>query len=224
MNRKKALLEDLKKIEERFPKLRYRWLEKSKYMAISGEIDICDFKGAYWDTFNMTIIVGKDYPHEIPLVKENGNKIPRKDDRHISEDGICCVDIHHNLLKWTNRGIRISDFISKKVYPYLANQLYYDEKGEFANGEWSHHFSGVKQFYAEELNLSDPILIIDFLERIINKNIPNRNDPCICKVTKYKKCQHKASIDFLETLKKELLQQDLESFRNELGTASTVHQ
>jgi hypothetical protein len=156
---------DFRLAQDIFPKLRYEWLEKYKLWLISGELDICS-QGDYWGTFKINITVSKSYPYCIPLVKEVSTIIPRIEERHISKDGICCLDIDHNLIFMSKKGITLINFIKDIVYPFFANQLFYDQNGEYARGEFKHHFEGIKQFYAEELDIKTKELAIAILESV----------------------------------------------------------
>ena len=209
MNRKK-LIKDIENIKEYFPKLFYSVVEDKK--LILGDIDICDSKGYYWNTFKIAILIPETYPYGSPTLHEISEIIPRNIDRHISNEGVCCVDIGHELLYWSNRGISIFEFIREKVYPFLANQLYYEKEGEYANGEYMHNDLGVRQFYKDRLNLVDTEIILDFLSRILSNNLPGRNDYCLCKSgEKYKNCHYEA-LNFLKAVGNEQVRKDIKLF------------
>jgi len=194
-----------------FPKLNCVWNSKNNFWAIYGELDICDQEGDYWNTFKIVVYVPKTYPYCIPLVKEKSEIVDREDDWHINEEGLCCVDIIHNLLFQQRKGINISDFLKFKVYPYFANQVYKKNFGTYAAGEYMHHFNGIKQFYVEDLRIGDVHLAIKILKMILNNRLPGRNDECPCGGGKFKNC-HWSSIDFLKSISKEQLRSDLVEF------------
>lgn len=204
------LKKDLEEVKNFFPKLVY--CTNKDLRCLKGKLDICDTKGQYWDSFEIAIEIPKNYPHGVPIVLELSDNIDRDDDRHISQEGFCCVDITHELLFQAKRGIKMIDFIKVQVYPYLANQLYFDSVGEYANGEYQHHFDGVKQFYKEKLGLTDPKIIIALLELIIDNKLSSRNSPCPCGGTKIKNC-HENEVKFLKSVGKKQLQDDLRGFQ-----------
>lgn len=216
MKASKLLEKDAKEVVERFPKLKLIYNSQHEMWLLEGELDICDKKGDYWETFKIAIIISKNYPYDIPIVLERSKIIPREKDRHISKEGICCLDIEHRLLQMSRRGIRLSDFVTNKVYPYFANQLYYNEKGHYAGEEYAHHFEGVKQFYAESLDIPEAKDAILFLERVISNQLPGRNDDCICGKKKFKHC-HLESVEFLKSLGMDRLQKDIEGFKELLN-------
>ena len=111
------------------------------------------------------------------------------------------------------RGINLSDFIKDIVYPFLANQLYFEKEGEYANGEWEHRDEGIIQFYRSQLDIQNNQLEILILNAILNNRIPARNEPCICKQKKFKKC-HYESVQFLKNLGNYRLREDLKIFNS----------
>ena len=205
------LQKDIQAAMELFPKLKFKYNSESKDFFLIGTIDICDTKGNYWDSFEVLIIIEKGYPYTIPILIETSNKIPRCEDRHISEEGICCLDIPHNILLMEKRGINLASFIRTKIYPYFANQLYFNKEGKYASGEWLHDDDGIIQFYKTVLRIEDKTLAINIINSILNNNIPHRNDPCLCKKDKFKRC-HYDSVILLKDLGKERLVKDLEIF------------
>lgn len=211
-NKKTLFEKDFAAICDLYPKLRYSRDEDNKRWLILGELDICDATGIYWDTFNILIIVQSPYLAKVPEVFELSDIIPRTDDWHISKSGECCLDIPHNLKLAFQRGMRLGDFISEKVYPYFANQLHRLSHSDYAGEEYDHRFEGVIQYYNEELQLSNSILAIRFIKSILEKHVPGRNDQCICgSGIKTKKC-HLASIQTLIELGDKVLHQDLMNF------------
>lgn len=215
MTLSKLLETDLKEVSEIFPKLKYFWNAKSETWFLKGELDICDDAANYWGTYEITILIPRGYPFCIPLVKEDSTKIPREDYRHISKEGYCCLDIEHNLLHMSRKGILVVDFIRQKVYPYFANQLYYDKHGYYAGEEYAHHFAGVKQFYMESLGLIDNNSTIAILNFSLSKPHRERNAKCPCGSQKKFKYCHLESVVFLSTLGRERLLKDLEFFKDD---------
>ncbi len=212
MGRDQTIIKDIANVQDRFPKLKSRWNSKHEVWILEGDFDICDTKGFYWDTFVIAILLDKKYPFSVPVVVEKSEKIPRNIDRHISESGLCCLDIEHNLLRMAQKGIILSDFIERKVYPYFANQLYFEQEGCYAGEEYAHRFEGVKQFYEQDLKISSIDLAICFIEGILSNRNPARNALCTCgSGIKFKKC-HLSSVEFLKQVGRDQLNKDLSGF------------
>ncbi len=163
---------DIENIQKQFPNL---YLEGN---FVKGEINVCavydgkklihnpdqNNKQRYQNTFVKDV-------YEIKIdcanrkVYETGNRIEKIADRHIYDDGSCCLELSMPEQK------KLSDFIRCFVCPFFVWQAYYEQYNEVPPwGEWSHGIEGIKEFY-------DSI-----------KNI-GRNDRCICgSGKKYKIC------------------------------------
>ncbi|MEM8969918.1 MAG: SEC-C metal-binding domain-containing protein [Bacteroidota bacterium] len=216
MRRKVSPEKDIAEALGQFPKLSKHFDSSTNTWLLAGDLDICDSQGEYWNTFNILILIPNTYPYCVPQVIEKSTLIPRDTNRHISEEGICCLDMDHKLLHMASRGIRLVDFIVEKVYPFFANQLYYDENKEkkYAGEEYEHHFAGVRQFYAEDLNIADVHLAVKVIEMVLANSIPGRNDRCICESgQKFKWC-HAEAFALLKTLPTDRLKKDLYSFKD----------
>lgn len=203
---------DFEKVTQLFPKLKYKWDEKSKNWILYGEMDICDEVGDYWNSFEIKIYISKSYPFCIPLVQEKSKSIKREADWHIDDQGFCCVEIEHKLQILKIRGVDIVNFIKLKIYPYFANQLYRQNKGIYAAGEYGHGFEGIKQFYEEDLNIKSIDLAINIIKKVIANQFPGRNESCPCGNGKFKNC-HLRSVELLKSISKKQLIEDLGNFQ-----------
>ncbi|NOQ71168.1 MAG: hypothetical protein GQ574_04140 [Crocinitomix sp.] len=217
MKQKTQLKKDLANVKETFPKLVFKETRKQDFLI--GDIDISDTDGNYFATYKVKIIVPVKYPHGVPKLIEISKLIPRDDDRHIDKNGICCVNMEHELILLARRKLLLFDFIKDQVYPYLANQQFFDKNKKFAGDEYPHFFEGIIKFYSEKLDLTNHTLSIKFLEAILNNQIPSRNDVCLCgekssngKYLKIKNC-HQDTVDFLKSVGQEQLKKDLKGFK-----------
>jgi hypothetical protein len=217
-----VLERDLKKFLEIYPRFFYKECYGKEFSILSGEIDICDTAENYLDSFDIEVLIQTNkYPLCIPIVREISKKIERTEEWHISTEGICCLDIDHKLVNQAKRGINLLDFYQNKIYPYFANTIYRMKFGKYSNGEYSHFFRGVQQFYMEKFNLSDGQIIVRILEIILNGKIPMRNDrPCICGEDKKFKYCHIEMVGFLKSLSRERLTSDLDGFKEILAKSA----
>ncbi len=195
--------------QEFFPKLTYRC--GKKLLCVSGELDISDKDGNYWGTFKIKIRLPHFYPYCVPSLYEVSTIIPRDDDYHIDKNGLCCVDIDHKLLAHSKRGLNIQTFLIKWAYPYFANQLYKLKENKYAGREYEHRFAGIRQFYSEDLKLTETGAV-KIIKTILSKMNDGRNDLCPCgSGTKFKKC-HWHAFEFLKSIDKSVLVSDLLQF------------
>ncbi|MEM8970278.1 MAG: SEC-C metal-binding domain-containing protein, partial [Bacteroidota bacterium] len=88
------------------------------------------------------------------------------------------------------------------------------EDKKYAGEEYNHHFEGVRQFYAENLNIADADLAIKVIEMVLANSILGRNDRCICESRqKFKRC-HAEAFALLKTLPTDRLKKDLYIFKD----------
>jgi len=202
---------DFKNAKILFPKLVYTYNTEHGMWCITGQLDICDVKGVYWDTFDIILVVPKSYPYCIPLLMETSKLIPREIDWHISPEGFCCMDVEHNLIAMSKRGINLANFIKDKVYSFFANQLYKLETQHYAGAEYEHHVAGVLQYYREKHNISKAETVLIFLDNVLSKTGIGRNEPCPCgSGHKIKNC-HLEAIDTMKLLGDQKLKRDKEN-------------
>jgi hypothetical protein len=201
---------DLNEVLEMFPKLKL--LEKDKKKSVCGEIAIFDAAGNYVNSFDIKVAVPRNYPHGFPLLFETGNKFEHIPDRHISEDGSCCVCSLQESDLVSQKGITIKDFFLRYVIPYLANQLYFDSEEEWANGDYEHGADGILQFYRELFKMDDIEQVISLLSFFNTKKM-NRNDDCFCgQKVKLKRC-HMQTYNVIKDLSKSQIEYDIRSLK-----------
>lgn len=203
---KLTLDKDLNEVLEMFPKLKL--FEKDKKKTISGEIDIFDAAGNYVNSFDINVVVPRNYPYGFPLLFETSNKFEHIPDRHINEEGSCCVCSLQESDLISQKGIAIKDFFLGYVVPYLANQLYFDSEEEWANGDYEHGAEGILQFYRELFEM-EPIHEVINLLSFFNTHKMNRNDNCFCgKKEKLKRC-HLQTYTIIKDLSKARIEYDI---------------
>jgi hypothetical protein len=217
----KSLFErDFTIAKERFPKLKYGWNAKIKMWVVTGELDICDMVGVYWNTFQITMLVPRGYPYCVPIVAERSDIIPRDIDWHISPEGICCLDADNSLIAMSKAGINLGDFIAEKVYTFFANQIHKLESKKYAGAEYAHHTAGVIQYYVEELNIPSAEATLQTLKRVLYKQGLGRNNKCPCgSGLKLKNC-HETGIETIKSFGPVKIEKDIENIEKYLSAGS----
>jgi hypothetical protein len=189
------VVQDIIRTVNIYPKLNYIRISKGIYQ-ISGEIDIFDKNGIYWDSFQIRIITPSNYPYSFPTVYLVGNRIPIEADRHINKDRSCCLTIQHEEILRAEKGITIKQFFDDYVIPFFANQLYFEKHKQWANGDYLHSENGIIQYYKEQTNIETIEDILSLLNNITQIKKLGRNDMCYCGSNlKFKRCH-------LQTLQK----------------------
>lgn len=202
---------DLAEVERGFPKLRLGVYLGKK--ALVGVIDVSDAEGHFLEEFEVALLIPEKYPYGVPGLVETSQKLPRGENDHVSADGLCCVEMDLDLMVQARRGIRLSDFLTAKVYPFLLSVLHKLSAGTYPGGDYLHGTEGHIQRYRERLSTSDDAFILKALELALSGRSVGRNDPCWCgSGSKAKRC-HLADLEWLRAIGKAQLQQDLHNIR-----------
>jgi hypothetical protein len=209
----------LAEVERRFPKLRHgEYLGKE---ALVGCIDVSDAKGNFLEEFEVALLIPKNYPYGVPDFFETSQKLPRGEEDHINAIGLCCVEMDLDLMVQARRGIRLCDFLTMKVYPFLLSVLHKMSEGTYPGGDYAHGTEGRLQRYRQKLETSDDFFVLDALEVALSRRSVGRNDPCWCgSGIKAKRC-HLGDLEWLRAIGSTQLRQDLLDIRtrhDELAT------
>lgn len=164
-------------------------------IKVNGEVAICsgpllikDRTGKRLGYFEVMLISTSKYPFEFPVLREVSNKIPQTADRH-NPAGICCVCIRQIELIRSQKGITLVEFLEEFAIPFFANQLYFEIKGIWINGDWKHGENGVLQFYEELFGVADHEVIKMEMLFFLKLGMMPRNILCPCgSGRKFKKC------------------------------------
>lgn len=174
----------MKAVLEKFPNLNS--FIQNQQIYLEGVIDITCSTTIMKTSLKIKIEIPKTYPQKLPKTYLLDNTIKRHIDRHISEDGMCCLCLDTIEHTYFNNGINLVDYIEKLVIPFLSNQLYYDKTGEWANGEHDHGVMGQIDFYKKILETNDINTIINALGLLLNYKTIGKtrilgNKKCFCK-------------------------------------------
>ena len=181
-------------LSEYYPSLKMHQ-EKSK-IHFSGLLDIENI-----DSYHIEILLPDDYPHSLPTVKDIGNDIPKTIDRHMYNDGSCCLTINHIMVqKYQREHYYLVNFIEDFVKPFFANQLYFDQTGKWLTGEYSHGNEGKREYLKEHISITDDILV-DKLLKLATKTRLNLRKQCPCHSNKpLKRCHLKTILEIKKIL------------------------
>lgn len=205
------LRNDLNDVIQEFPELEV-FKDNGKPYKLEGPIDIIDIDGNNRGTYEIQILFNPEkHPYDFPSLREISNKIPKEKDRHIYENtGNCCVAVLQEQVIETKKGISIYNFVKKYAVPYLANQIYFEENGKWANGDYFHGDAGQIQYYVEAFKTVDLEIIITGINKVISRRMPGRNDLCFCNGgLKFKRC-HQPILEKIEQLGETQLKADIE--------------
>ena len=117
------------------------------------------------DSFDVELIIHKNYPKKLPSVRETGGKILKSYD-HINEDRTLCLAVPIEERRLYLIQPTLLGFVNKLVVPYLYGYCYWKEHGKHPFDESEHGSKGIIQYYRERLKLNDEnsiLAIISFL-------------------------------------------------------------
>jgi hypothetical protein len=170
------LLELEGQLAREFPTLRVEHRESGQFVVGSLLLTELDVE---IDRYAIEIEIPGD-PRDLPRVWEVGGKIPRTQERHISPaDGSGCLFVPDERWKYYPIGSSIIEFLRKPVREFFLWQAYFDIAGEPLFPGRSHGPAGVLESYCEELQTSDPAVVIKFLDYLSSKK-PKGHWNCYC--------------------------------------------
>ena len=164
--------------------------ERGGIKYLSGIIDVCDTEGTVIQSFFIEIHHSEKYPYRFPLMYEVGGYIPNSPDWHKYSDDLCCLTAEPIEIITCKTGITLCSFIQNHAIPYLANQYYRKEFGQYKN-EYSHGLIGLYQAYSDIMKTMDVSLWRQYLMYAFGptKVTVSRNEVCFCgSGKKYKHC------------------------------------
>jgi hypothetical protein len=198
-----------------------RILEKNSIPSeILGNYAVRDDRGVVQETYEIRVLIPSSYPYGFPVMVETSEKIERIIDRHISEEGIACLEMDRKIAILSKYGITLQQFFQNYVHKFLCWQILYDEGEKDQLTEWSHHEGGVVEFYLEYMNMGSKELAKDCLQLIIDHRLPGRNALCPCgSERKMKRC-HEKIFDDLKLIGRQQLIKDLQLFLSNVSKAA----
>lgn len=129
-------------------------------LIVSKEVDKIIVKGT-WSVYgkeehiidyDIKIVLNNDYPYSVPKVWEISNKIEKTKDRHFNQpDHDACLFVPPERWEQWPIGASFTDFLNGPVKAFFFSQAFYDYKGKWPFGEWSHGLLGVLEYYALKL-------------------------------------------------------------------------
>jgi len=152
------------------------------------------------DSYKLKIIIPVNYPKELPIVRETGNKIPFKPDYHVNPDGSLCLGSEFRLLRILSKEPSLSSFSKQCLEPYLYSISYKLKYGALPFGELDHGKAGQLKDIADLLGLKSvkeaeyAIHLVSMKKRHANKQLC----PCGCGL-KLGKCKFNEQIKELRS-------------------------
>lgn len=132
-------------------------------VEIAGVFIVRGPGGEDLDRYDISIVLPRSYPRELPVVREVGGRIPWIADRHVEADGKACVMIPEDRWQFFPNEASIIEFIEVPVANYFLSQSYFEEHNEWPLGEWKHGWDGVIQYYRWLIGTENDLTVYRFL-------------------------------------------------------------
>jgi len=133
-----------------------------------------------FDFYQVQVRTTAGFPEEEPTVFEEGGRIPRIADRHVSpEGGNCCLGVWEEWLL-TTPDHRFEAFLNGLMHDYFVSQTYFDVNGDWPFGEKSHGIPGLLESYADILGIAPDAEIIAHYLRLLSRPQIKGHVTCPC--------------------------------------------
>jgi len=113
-------------------------------------------------TFDIELIIPRNYPQQLPSVRETSGMIDSDYD-HINYNGTLCLAVPIEERRLFQEQPTLLGFVNKLVIPYLYNYCYWKNYGEYPFGEQAHGEEGIIEYYCDALGLNDKFLLLAIL-------------------------------------------------------------
>lgn len=131
-----------------FPNLHL--FDEGGHVVIRGSIAVVH-EGADLDRFLVAIDLSPLEQSQLPKVHEVGGRIPRRADRHVNNDGSCCVCLPEDYFLQNPGPFHMLTFLDGPVRSYFIAQALVERGDPWPFGEWGHGHIGYKQWFNEFL-------------------------------------------------------------------------
>lgn len=115
---------------------------------VRGTFPVRDPSGAILDEYLVEIELPSHYPDELPVLREVGERIPRRSERHVNpKDGSACVLLPDSRWESFPVGAPFIEYLTGPVHNFFLGQTLVDAGGEWPFGEWGHGAHGILEYY-----------------------------------------------------------------------------
>ncbi len=177
-------------VQDEFPDFILRRLGDS--VVAEGRYTLFE-NGKAADQFEICVELPREHQEGYPTLFETGGRIPVSADRHVNEDaGRCCVMASDELLFKYPSGCSLLDFLRGPVRDFLISQSYFEAHERWPFGERAHGLKGRLEFYAEQVDSSDPTVGLRVLSLVAAATASGKVDcPCGSR-RRLRKCHREA--------------------------------
>ena len=129
--------------------------------------------------FDIKIVTSNRYPVQEPEVFETSGRIPRSPDRHINDDGDCCVTVWEEWLAISDDK-RFAAFLNGPLREFFLAQYWFENTGKWPFGERSHGEKGLVEAFADVLKIQKNKQNVIYYLRLLSQEWPKGHWLCPC--------------------------------------------
>ena len=129
--------------------------------------------------FDIEMVLSERYPDREPKVFEVGGRIPQTPDRHLNDDGDCCVTVWENWLVCAEDH-SFAAFMNGPVNEFFLGQYWFEKTKRWPFGERPHGPKGLEEAYADALGIPHKKKNLIYHLRLLSKDWPKGHWLCPC--------------------------------------------
>jgi len=146
---------------------------------VRGTFPVVGPGGGVLDRFQVSIELPARFPHDLPITRETGGRIPWTPQRHVDPDGTACVLLPDERWRVFPVDAPFIDYLKGPLHSYFLGQIIVEQGKPWPFGEWAHGGDGVIDFYAELLGTRDLVRIASWLVELERPKMQgHRRCPC----------------------------------------------
>jgi len=157
---------------------------------VRGTFAVYSPAGKILDRYRILIELPNNYPKDLPIVREVGDRIPWHQDFHVETNGVACVLLPDDRWRCFPVGAPFREYLDRPLHHFFLGQSLVALGEKWPFDEWKHGAEGIIQYYEELLDSQDLKTIVRYLRIIAKQNFkPHLLCPC-GSGKKIKKCCH----------------------------------
>jgi len=170
--RKDLIIEHFRQLKNEFSELKLKEIENGRFI-ITGNLSFTVFydEKPVRDDYNVKIEIPNDYPNNPPTVKETSHKIPRNIDNHVNPtDGTLCLGAPLAVKRTFAKERTLLWFVREQLIRFLSSYSYKQDYGLYPNGELSHGYKGLLEYYSDLFAVQDEWQVLGLLKILADDN------------------------------------------------------
>ena len=131
------------------------------------------------DKYQIQIIVDCRFPKFAPVVFETGERLPRDPNRHVNDNGSCCICVWEVWLI-TSIDQSFRGFLNGPLHQYFLSQTVFEETGKWPFGEEAHYGEGIIEAFAEIMDVQKSGRVVLRYLNALKREWPKGHLHCPC--------------------------------------------